>query len=164
MTSISLTTDTYYMKGFTIVETIVVIFVIAILAALSTIAVGESRARGRDTQRVTDIDTLHSRLEEFRNDYGGYPNTFTAATFPSISQDALVDPYNNSIVINSSVANQVVAMGVANPTINGPNYLYIPYPTGCGAITCTGYILKSYIEKPNSEMLNPYIKTGLSNN
>jgi prepilin-type N-terminal cleavage/methylation domain-containing protein len=150
--------------GFTIVEMLIVIVVVAILTSLIGVAAGDSRKRARDTERVTDIDTLYSRLEEFRNDYGGYPNTFTASTFPSLNPEVLKDPSGQSIVINSPVANQFAAQAVANPTAGGASYIYTPYPTGCTAITCTGYVLKSYIESPSPNTPNPYEKTGLSNN
>lgn len=149
--------------GFTIVEMLVVIVVVGILAGLISVAAGDSQKRARDSERVTDIDALHSRLEEFHSDYGGYPNTFTVATFPSLNPEVLKDPSGQDIVINAAVADQFTAQAVANPG-SSANYLYIPYPTGCTAITCTGYVLKSYIENPKPNMPNPYQKTGLSNN
>lgn len=152
------------MQGFTILEMLIVIVVVGVLASLTFNAVGDSRARGRDAERATDIDTLHSRLEEYYSDNGGYPNTFTVATFGGLDPEALQDPSGNSITIVPPVTSQTAAQATANPTGTGPNYKYIPYPTGCNAINCLGYVLKSYIEKPTPEVPNPYIRTGLHNN
>ncbi|MGH7196791.1 MAG: type II secretion system protein [Candidatus Saccharimonadales bacterium] len=150
--------------GYTIVEFIVVIAVIGILAALAFTGITNSQARARDAERVADMNTLHSRLEEYHNDKGGYPNTFTATTFAGIDPEALKDPNGNSITISSTVSDQAAARAVASPTGSGAQYIYIPYPTGCTAITCTGYVLKSYIEQPNGDIPNPYARYGLNNN
>ncbi len=150
--------------GFTLVELLIVIVVIGILSSFAIVGIGDSRARGRDVERTSDIDNLHSKLEEYHSDNGGYPNTFNATTFASLDPEALKDPNGNAIVINTQLSNQAVAIAAANPTATGANYVYIPYPSSCTAITCTGYVLKSYIERPNSAVPNPYIKRGLSNN
>lgn len=149
--------------GFTVIELVVVMAVIAILAGLTFNAIGNAQAKARDNQRAGDLSTLHSRLEEYYNDYGGYPNSFTAANFPGIDPAALVDPSGVSITIATPVSDQVAALATTNPT-SAASYMYIPYPTGCTSITCTGYVLKSYIEKPDASMPNPYLSFGLNNN
>ncbi len=150
------------MAGFTIMELFVVIVVIGILSTLILNGIQNYRGRSRDTERTSDIDTLRSRLEEYFSDHGGYPNTFTASTFPRIDPLALKDPNGISIVIASPASDQVAA-AAANPTTSA-NYLYSPYPTGCGAATCTGYVLKSYIEQPSAVLPNPYIRYGMNSN
>jgi prepilin-type N-terminal cleavage/methylation domain-containing protein len=45
-------------SGFTIVELLVVIVVIAILAAITIVAYNGIQARARDTQRIQDIKTI----------------------------------------------------------------------------------------------------------
>jgi prepilin-type N-terminal cleavage/methylation domain-containing protein len=149
--------------GYTIIELLIVMIVVAILAGLGFSAIQNSQARSRDTERATDIDNLHSKLEAYYSDNGGYPNTFTVSTFSGLSPEALKDGNGVSIVIASPVADQAAALSSPNPT-SGANYKYIPYPTGCTAITCTGYILKSYIEQPTSDVPNPYVRYGLNNN
>jgi prepilin-type N-terminal cleavage/methylation domain-containing protein len=149
--------------GYTIIELLIVIVVIGILSALGFSAIQNSQARSRDTERVTDIDNLHSKLEAYYSDNGGYPNTFTVSTFSGLSPEALKDGNGVSIVMSSPVSDQAAALSSSNPTASA-NYKYIPYPTGCTAITCTGYILKSYIEQPTPDVPNPYIRYGLNNN
>jgi len=150
--------------GFTIIELLVVIAVISILAGLSFIGISDSLARGRDTERAADIDTLHDRLEEYYTDKGAYPSTLSTTIFPGLAAETLVDPDGTSIVINSPAASQAAAQATTNPT-GGPNdYTYTPYPTGCGLTNCRGYILKSFIEIPTLPMTNPYIRAGLHNN
>lgn len=149
-------------KGFTIIELLIVIAIIAILAGLVLNNFQGAQARARDTHRVTDINTLHSQLEVYFNEHGAYPQAFTAATFRGMDAQALVDPDGNSIVINAAVADETAANAVAAPTTNN-EYQYIAWPTGC-TNNCTGYILRSFIERPGANIPNPYVKRGLQNN
>jgi type IV pilus assembly protein PilA len=151
-------------KGFTIFELLIVITVIGILSSMAFIGITDSQKRGRDTHRTADIDTLHSRLEEYYADKGAYPNTISTAVLPGLPADALIDPDGVSITINSPVASQATAAAVTNPTGTPNDYVYIPYPTGCGLTTCRGYILKSFVEKPTAPITNPYVRSGLYNN
>lgn len=153
-------------QGFTIIELLIVIAIIAILAGLVLNNFQGVQAKARDTQRVTDINNVHSKLEEFYNENGGYPATFTAATLPGIDEGSLKDPKNVAIVMNASVADAAAADGVNSQSATA-NYLYIPYPSGCTngpPPTCTGYILKTFIEKPTGSTPNPTVKKGLNNN
>lgn len=149
--------------GFTIIELLVVIALIGILSSLVFIGVGKSQMRGRDTERAADIDTIHAQLEEYYTDKNGYPNTINSTILPNLPPGALVDPKGTSISILSPVASQAAAQSTTNPT-GSPDYVYIPYPTGCGATNCRGYILKSFIENPTLPMTNPYVRAGLHNN
>lgn len=154
---------TWHERGFTIVEVFIVVVVVGILAALVFSSIQGGNARGRDAERTADIDVLHSRLEEYFSDYGGYPHTLTTTNLPGVNPDALKDPSGALIVIEAPVANQVVAQASSAPTVSA-NYKYIPYPTGCSGSNCTGYVLKSFIEVPTDRVPNPYERLGLQNN
>ena len=149
--------------GFTIVELLIVIVLVGILSSLVFVGIGKSQMRGRDTERAADIDVIHAQLEEYYTDKGAYPDTINRTLLPSLPPEVLVDPLGGSIQIYSPVASQAAAQATANPT-GTPNYAYIPYPTGCGATNCRGYILKSLIENPTLPMTNPYVRAGLHNN
>lgn len=151
--------------GFTIIELLIVIAIIAILAGLVLNNFQGAQAKARDTQRVTDVNNIHTKLEEYYNDNNGYPNTFTAATFPGIDADSLSDPKGVAISINAVVADETAADAVTAPTGTGtsPQYLYVPFGTSGCTTACTGYVLKTYIEKPTSTTPNPYRKEGLNN-
>lgn len=151
-------------KGFTIIELLIVIAIIAILAGLVLNNFQGAQAKARDTQRVTDVNNIHSKLEEYYNENNAYPQTFTAATFPGIDAESLKDPDGNSVVINAAVADATAAAAVADPDTTN-EYLYISWPTGCtnAANDCTGYLLQTFVEKPSSTTPNPYEKLGLNN-
>ena len=60
-------------RGFTIVELLIVIVVIAILAAISVVAYSGIQQRARDSQRENDIKILTKALELYYIDNGKYP-------------------------------------------------------------------------------------------
>ena len=142
----------------------IVIAVIAILALLTINNYVGVQAKGRDTTRLTDINNLKDKLEEYYNENGGYPNTFQASTFPGLDAESLKDPNSNSITINAVVANATAANAVAAPTSSSTSqYVYIPYGDSTCTNNCKGFVLKAYVEKPTSTYDNPYVKSGASN-
>ena len=60
-------------RGFTIVELLIVIVVIAILAAISVVAYNGIQVRARDTQRKADISAIVKSLELYHAIEGVYP-------------------------------------------------------------------------------------------
>ena len=60
-------------RGFTIVELLIVIIVIAILAAISIVAYNSIQGRARDSQRKSDLGSVAKALELYHIDNGGYP-------------------------------------------------------------------------------------------
>ncbi len=150
--------------GFTVAELLITLVIVGILAGLVLFSVQGTQTTSRDSERTTDLETIHGKLEEYYEDKGGYPNTISTSLLNGIDPAALIDPSGNSVEIVSAVSDQVAAMAVAGPTTGNPNYKYIPYPTGCNTITCTGYVLKTLIEKPTARIPNPFVRTGLHNN
>jgi prepilin-type N-terminal cleavage/methylation domain-containing protein len=61
-------------SGFTIIELLIVIAIIGILATLVLTNFQGAQARGRDTVRKNDANSVYSKLEEFYNENGGYPD------------------------------------------------------------------------------------------
>lgn len=64
-----------YTKGFTLIELLVVIAVIIILASIMISSISLSRAKARDTQRISDIRQMRLALELYKSDHGDYPVT-----------------------------------------------------------------------------------------
>jgi general secretion pathway protein G len=59
--------------GFTIVELLIVIVVIAILAAITIVAFNGIQARARDAQRQNDVKSITKALELYYLDNGKFP-------------------------------------------------------------------------------------------
>ncbi len=60
-------------SGFTIVELLIVIVVIAILAAITIVSYNGIQNRAKDAQRKSDIASIAKVLELYYLDYGYYP-------------------------------------------------------------------------------------------
>jgi prepilin-type N-terminal cleavage/methylation domain-containing protein len=149
-------------SGFTIIELLIVIAIIGILATLVLTNFQGAQAKGRDTVRKNDINSLYQKLEEYYNEQGGYPDgTLTAAVLPGIDEGALTDAdgdpigYTNGFV----VATTAPAVSVDNDN----EYVYVAYGcTNAGAqatvgATCAKYVLGSFLEKEAQ-----YEKTSLN--
>ena len=67
-------------SGFTIVELLIVIVVIAILAAISIVAYNGIQARARDNIRYQDVKSITKALELYKIDNGNYPPTNASPT------------------------------------------------------------------------------------
>ena len=167
-------TLTRLQKGFTIIELLIVIAIIAILAGLVLNNFQGAQAKARETQRITKINALHTKLEEFYNEANGYPASALAdPNFPGMDSRANTDARGGTLS-NTIVADKAALDGaLTNPTSGANNeFRYYTYPTGCtltlsagvySGIACTGYRLRSFIERPTTTTPNPYEKVGLQN-
>ena len=72
--------------GFTLVEMLVVIAIIAMLTALVTPAVMNARRRAQIASIKLEIDMLHKAIVNYKNEYGTFPpcNSGTAAGQPMV--------------------------------------------------------------------------------
>lgn len=64
-------------SGFTLVELLIVIVIIAILAAITFVAYGNIQNRAQDTKRTSDMTNIKHALLAYSAQYGGVPNTNT---------------------------------------------------------------------------------------
>ncbi len=92
-------------SGFTIVELLIVIVVIAILAAISVVAYNGIQQRARDSQRNSDVATIVKALELYYVQNGQYPAG------------------NGSTAINGAWSATVDASWANLASILAPNYI-----------------------------------------
>ena len=67
--------------GFTIVELLIVIVIIAILASITIAVFNGIQQRGRDSARKSDFKVLQTALEAYHADRGAYPSCNTGTAF-----------------------------------------------------------------------------------
>jgi len=65
--------------GFTIIELIVVIAIIAVLAGIVLISINQYMAKARDARRKQDLQNIATALELYYAQYGYYPGMFSGA-------------------------------------------------------------------------------------
>jgi len=64
-------------QGFTLIELLVVIAIIGVLSTLAVIALGNARAKARDSKRMSDLKQIGTALELYYTDHGNYPIIIT---------------------------------------------------------------------------------------
>ncbi|MFH1749685.1 MAG: prepilin-type N-terminal cleavage/methylation domain-containing protein [bacterium] len=60
-------------RAFTLIELLVVVTIIGILSVLVVVNLQDTRAKARNSQRKSDLNTIASALETYYSDYNGYP-------------------------------------------------------------------------------------------
>lgn len=92
-------TRMYRQNGFTIVELLIVIVVIAILAAISIVAYNGIQNRSKDAKVSTEVSNVKKAIELYKIDNGFYPsigNDDAGYSFSGLSV-ALVPTYMSSL-------------------------------------------------------------------
>lgn len=143
-------------SGFTIVELLIVIVVIAILAAITIVAYNGIQSRARDAQRAQDVKTIAKALELYYIDKGAYPNYYNytpGSTAINSGWSTTADgSWSNLITaLKPYVSTLPVAVGTtsATPAITGGNnYDYFGFSDSayCGSSRGQGYILVYRLE------------------
>lgn len=70
-------------SGFTLIELVVVIAIIATLTALASFNFNQARARARDVQRKSELKAIQNALELYKNDQ--MPQSYPTATGPLVT-------------------------------------------------------------------------------
>ncbi len=115
-------------EGFTLVEILVVVGIIAILSVITIAYINPSilLKRARDDQRLAEMKQIQSALEAYKGDHGTYPSLGTVAT-PASGWNRL-----SAIVLNN-------VGGTAGMTATVTYLRKIPTgPNGTGS-NCLGY-------------------------
>lgn len=146
-------------KGFTLVELLVVIAVIGILATLITAGFSVIQSDTRDSLRSSRMTVLAAALEKYFDANGEYPScsamtqpssTVTTTTFPGLDPLTLATPSATSGVNSITCSCLTQLSGGTNPatctggTVGTDSYAYV----GDGTTTCaTGaYCTKYYLQ------------------
>jgi len=60
-------------RGFTLIEILIVVAIIAILASVVLVGLGPTQSLGRDARRISDLHEVQNGLELYYNAKGAYP-------------------------------------------------------------------------------------------
>lgn len=123
-------------KGFTILETIITLVVIALLSILFIVQYANLSAMHRDEQRKTAINAIYYALENsFHAANGYYPESISEANLSVVAPELWQDPEGHNF--------------------NDPESNYSYQPANCHQGRCTEYTLTTRLEKESD-----YTKTN----
>jgi len=77
-------------KGFTLIEIMVVVVIIAVLTVVGMVSYASINKNSRDAKRKSDIEQIRSALEMYRTDIGYYPTSSNAWIDTAALNDYLV--------------------------------------------------------------------------
>lgn len=129
-------------SGFTLVELLVVITIIAILSAIGLVAYGIFLKNARDAKRQSDLKLGQSALEQYHADQFFYPS----AIDPNLPLTNLTGrPTPSPAPTLKTYLNSIPSDPRPSPY---PQYTYTPTPSGCDNSTnkCTKYCLYAAVE------------------
>lgn len=72
-------------KGFTLIEILVAVTIIAVLVSIGVVSYASVNKRSRDAKRKGDVEQLRSALEMYRSDIGSYPDTTGSGSWTDAS-------------------------------------------------------------------------------
>ncbi|MBI2019142.1 prepilin-type N-terminal cleavage/methylation domain-containing protein [Candidatus Daviesbacteria bacterium] len=120
-------------RGFTLVELLITVSIIAILSAIGLIVYSAVIKQGRDSKRQSDLRSIQSALEQYYSDQFYYPS---------------------SITINSPLnfGGKTYLNNIPGDPLGNPQYSYIASPSGCNntSVKCNYYCLYAKLENTSS--------------
>lgn len=112
--------------GFTLIELLVVIGILAVLLAITLIAINPARqfAQANDTQRQSDVNAILSAIHQYMADNKGQPPAGITTSNLTIANGV-----GNADICNDIVPDYIAAMPV-DPTVGEPTADCSTYNTG----------------------------------
>lgn len=121
------------MRGFSLIEILVVISIIGILSGLSLGFAGAIQKSGRDTQRESDLRVLQSALQQYYADKNRYPNDL-----PSLSTGGPLTNCSGTATSPTACVVTRTYLGATPKDPAGTAYYFLPiYNIGSPGSTCS---------------------------
>lgn len=142
-----------FRKGFTLIEILIVVAIIAILATVILVGLGPSQQAGRDARRLSDLREVQQGLQLYFNKCGVYPGPVAGSISGSCAS------FSNNTWNNMTTALENAGIGVnsvpedpnntTGPT-GSPTYYYATNAAG------TDYLIGAVLETGNSAAFRGY--------
>ncbi len=136
-------------NGFTLIEILIVVAIIAILASVVLIGLGPTQQSGRDARRLSDLHEVQNAIELYYQKCGFYPGSVSGS-----GPTATCVSLNSQTYTGMSAAILSAGIGITSPLpldpTNNATYYYF-YGTN-GAT----YILGATLENTNNAVFSGY--------
>lgn len=126
-------------KGFTMIELIVVVAIIAVLISVAVATLTPSRTKSRDAKRMQDMLQIRTAIELYHIDHGHYPimsTTWTSFNAPAYSGNGITNPNASSIAAALAPYLSGTIVDPIGPTTSDAGYLYRSNSTTNGKDFC----------------------------
>jgi len=145
-------------KGFTLIEILIVVAIIAILASVVLVGLGPTQQAGRDARRISDLSEAQNGLELYYNKCGFYPGAVGNTTCPAVTLGAT----DATAYTNAGAAIDATAFGLGVSTwpqdpSNVTPHVYSYGVSGNGTAAATSYVLGAVLENTNNSVFNTYM-------
>jgi len=119
-------------RGFTLIELIVVIAIIALLASIILVSLSNAQVKGRDSKRASDLAQTVRALELYRSNYDTYPDHggtqyggCTSSNCLTVLTDELVPTYLSYIPLDPKAGNTPTGYRYCRPGAGFQGYQII---------------------------------------
>lgn len=126
-------------RGFTLIEILIVVAIIAILSSVVLVGLGPTQQQGRDARRLSDLREVQTGLELYYNRNGYYP---AETTWSAMATDLTTAGIGVSQVPN-------------DPT-NGATYWYSGEESDASGNDAS-YVIGAHLESASSSAFNGYV-------
>ncbi len=135
-------------KGFTLIEILVVCAIIGILAGATIMVTGPSRAKARDSRRLSDMTQIQTALESYFAE-----QSRTEAAYPLHTSPVTI----SAAALQGMVPNHIAELP-EDPHNGNPPYIYMSLNSG------KGYCIAAKFESPNPQRVrNDSVCTTINN-
>lgn len=131
-------------RGFTLVEILIVVAIIAILASAALVGLGPVQRSGRDTRRISDLRQVQNGTELYFAKCGYYPGGAESGTDCSSGFTDITGDWGN--LVDSLTGSQLGISKIPNDPQGGKTYFY-------GSSDGSTYVLGAELENPGASQL-----------
>jgi prepilin-type N-terminal cleavage/methylation domain-containing protein len=137
-------------SGFTLIEILIVVAIIAILASVVLVGLGPTQQAGRDARRISDLSEAQNGLELYYNKCGTYPGG--AAT----TQCAAVTLGGSDTAAFTAAGTAIIGAGIGISSWPVDPTNASPHQYGYAENGGDSYVLQAVLENTNNSVFSTY--------